>query len=168
MVTADLIISHGKIQAEFTQTVLAHLCGVAPIPASSGRTHRHRLNCGGDRQANSALHRITLVRMQHHQCTRDYVSKRTKEGLSKREILRCLKPAIAREVYRMLRLGQSVIPMGQVRVDKLRARRVERQLSQAQVAEKLVCAPARISDIETGKRPLPELRLVYEELFKSA
>ena len=69
---------------------------------------------------------------------------------------------------RVLCLGQAVLPTGQVEVDELKARRIERQLSQAQVAEKLGCAPARISDIETGKRPLPELRLAYEELLKSA
>ncbi|HAT1252208.1 TPA: helix-turn-helix transcriptional regulator, partial [Corynebacterium striatum] len=109
-----------------------------------------------------------LVRMHHDQRTRDYVAKRTKEGLSKKEILRCLKRAIVREVYRVLCLGQAVLPTGQVEVDELKARRIERQLSQAQVAEKLGCAPARISDIETGKRPLPELRLAYEELLKSA
>ncbi|MFW9096024.1 helix-turn-helix transcriptional regulator, partial [Corynebacterium striatum] len=73
-----------------------------------------------------------------------------------------------REVYRVLCLGQAVLPTGQVEVDELKARRIERQLSQAQVAEKIGCAPARISDIETGKRPLPELRLAYEELLKSA
>lgn len=106
--------------------------------------------------------------MHHDQRTRDYVAKRTKERLSKREILRCLKRAIVREVYRVVCLCQPVIPTGQAGVNELKARRVEKQLSQAQVAETLGCAPARISDIETGKRPLPELRLAYEELLKSA
>jgi transposase len=69
----------------------AHLCGVAPIPASSGRTHRHRLNRGGDRHANNALWRITLVRMRCHPPTRAYVERRTKQGLSKLDIMRCLK-----------------------------------------------------------------------------
>ncbi|MGN6019902.1 transposase [Corynebacterium striatum] len=169
VVAADLIVSVGDNPGRIhSEAALAHLCGVAPIPASSGRTHRHRLNRGGDRRANSALHRIALVRMHHDQRTRDYVAKRTKEGLSKKEILRCLKRAIVREVYRVLCLGQAVLPTGQVEVDELKARRIQRQLSQAQVAEKLGCAPARISDIETGKRPLPELRLAYEELLKSA
>jgi transposase len=66
------------------------LCGSSPLLASSGRTDRHRLNRGGDRHANSALHTIVLCRMRHHQPTRDYVERRTKEGLSKREIMRCL------------------------------------------------------------------------------
>ena len=81
------------------EAAFAHLCGVAPIPASSGRTHRHRLNRGGDRQANHALWRIALVRMRCHPPTRAYVQRRTKQGLSKPDIMRCLKRYIAREVY---------------------------------------------------------------------
>ncbi|WP_344458478.1 transposase, partial [Actinomadura kijaniata] len=72
------------------------------IPASSGRTNRHRLNRGGDRQANNALHVIALTRMRHDPRTRDYVTRRTAEGLSKKDILRCLKRFIAREVYKHL------------------------------------------------------------------
>jgi transposase len=68
----------------------ARLCGVAPIPASSGRTSRHRLHRGGDRNANSALWRIALVRMHCHQPTKDYVARRTAEGKTKTEILRCV------------------------------------------------------------------------------
>jgi transposase len=82
------------------EAAFAKLCGVAPQPASSGRTSgRHRLSRGGDRAANSALYIVTIVRMRHHQPTRDYVERRTAEGLSKREIIRCLKRYIAREVY---------------------------------------------------------------------
>ncbi|MFF1299077.1 MULTISPECIES: transposase [unclassified Streptomyces] len=66
----------------------AHLAGVAPIPASSGRTHRHRLNRGGDRAANNALHTIVLTRMRFDARTRDYVDRRTKEGLNKFEVQR--------------------------------------------------------------------------------
>jgi transposase len=84
------------------EAAFAHLCGVAPIPASSGRTHRHRLNRGGDRHANNALWRIALVRMRCHPPTRAYVERRTKQGLSKLDILRCLKRYIAREVYHHL------------------------------------------------------------------
>ena len=72
-----------------SEAAFAHLCGVAPIPASSGRTHRHRLNRGGDRQANNALWRIALVRMRCHPPTRAYVERRTKQGLSKLDIMRC-------------------------------------------------------------------------------
>ena len=82
------------------EAAFAKLCGVAPQPASSGRTTgRHRLSRGGDRAANSALYIATIVRMRHHQPTRDYVERRTAEGLSKREIIRCLKRYIAREIY---------------------------------------------------------------------
>jgi transposase len=85
------------------EAAFAKLCGVAPQPASSGRTSgRHRLSRGGDRAANSALYIVTIVRMRHHQPTRDYVERRTAEGLSKREIIRCLKRYIAREIYNNL------------------------------------------------------------------
>ena len=85
-----------------SEAAFAHLCGVAPKPASSGRTQRHRLNRGGDRQANAALYHVVIVRMRHHQPTRDYVERRTREGLSTLEIIRCLKRYIAREVYHAL------------------------------------------------------------------
>jgi transposase len=85
-----------------SEAAFAHLCGAAPIPASSGRTDRHRLNRGGDRRANNALWRITLVRMRCHPPTRAYVERRTNQGLSKLDILRCLKRYIAREIYHQL------------------------------------------------------------------
>ncbi|MEV1132206.1 IS110 family transposase [Agromyces sp. NPDC049794] len=85
-----------------SEAALAHLCGAAPIPASSGRTDRHRLNRGGDRAANNALHTIALVRMRYDPRTRAYVDKRTKQGLSKKEIMRCLKRYIVREVHTAL------------------------------------------------------------------
>jgi transposase len=80
----------------------ARLCGVAPVPASSGKTVRHRLSCGGNRDANRALHVLALGRMSWDERTREYVLRRTAEGKSKREILRCLKRYVAREVYRIL------------------------------------------------------------------
>ncbi|MFJ1958207.1 IS110 family transposase [Streptomyces microflavus] len=85
-----------------SEGAFAHLAGVAPIPASSGCTHRHRLNRGGDRAANNALHTIVLTRMRFDERTRAYVERRTKEGLNKKDIMRCLKPFVAREVYRAL------------------------------------------------------------------
>ena len=90
----------GRLRSE---AAWAHLCAVAPIPASSGKVTRHRLNPGGDRQANHALWRIVLTRMSAHPPTLIYVERRTKEGLSKKEIIRCLKRYVAREVYRHLR-----------------------------------------------------------------
>ena len=82
---------------------MARLCGVAPLPAPSGKTARHRLNRGGDRDANRALYRVALGRMGWDPRTRAYVARRTAEGLSKPEILRCLKRYLARELYRLLR-----------------------------------------------------------------
>jgi transposase len=98
------------------EAAFAKLCGVAPQPASSGRTSgRHRLSRGGDRAANSALYIVTIVRMRHHQPTRDYVERRTAEGLSKREIIRCLKRYIAREIYNNLPQPASVdLPRRQI------------------------------------------------------
>jgi transposase len=88
-----------------SEAAWAHLCAVAPIPASSGKTSRHRLNRGGNREANHALWRIVITRMSSHPATRAYVDRRAKDGLSKKEIIRCLKRYVAREVYRHLRDG---------------------------------------------------------------
>jgi transposase len=94
-----------------TEAAFAKLCGVAPQPASSGRTAgRHRLSRGGDRAANGALYIVTIVRIRHHQPTRDYVQRRTAEGLTKREIIRCLKRYIAREIYHNLPRPASSLP----------------------------------------------------------
>jgi transposase len=99
----QLLTTAGQNPERLTsEAAFAHLCGVAPKPASSGRTQRHRLNRGGDRQANAALYHVVIVRMRHHQPTRDYIARRTREGLSKLEIIRCLKRYIAREVYHAL------------------------------------------------------------------
>jgi transposase len=93
-----------------SEATFAALCGVAPLQASSGRTQRHRLNRGGDREANHALWRIVLVRMRWHAPTRAYVARRTAEGLSKAEIMRCLKRYTARSIYRTLARHELVQP----------------------------------------------------------
>ena len=85
-----------------SEAAFASLCGVAPIPASSGKTNRHRLSRGGDRDANRALYLLALGRMSWQPPTRTYVTRRTAEGLSKPEIIRCLKRYLARELYRTL------------------------------------------------------------------
>jgi transposase len=85
-----------------SEAAFAMLCGVAPLPASSGRTNRHRLNRGGDRQANCALYRVALCRLRWDPQTRAYAERRTKEGMSKKEIIRCLKRYLAREIYPLL------------------------------------------------------------------
>jgi transposase len=78
------------------------LCGASPIQASSGKTRRHRLNRGGDRQANAALYRIVVARLRHDQQTKDYLARRIREGKSKKEAIRCLKVYVAREVFAVL------------------------------------------------------------------
>jgi transposase len=80
----------------------AHLCGTTPLPASSGKVTRHRLNRGGDRQANAALHRIVLTRMSSDEKTRRYVTRRRAEGLNTAEIMRCLKRYVARQTFKHL------------------------------------------------------------------
>ena len=94
-----------------TESDFAHLCGVAPIEASSGyHSGCWRLNRGGDRQANAALYRIVIVRMRHCRKTRAYVEKRTTEGKTKRAIIRCLKRYVAREIYRTLTTDLATTP----------------------------------------------------------
>ncbi len=85
-----------------SEAAFASLCGVAPVPASSGKTTRHRLSRGGDRDANRALYLLALGRMSWDSRTRTYVARRTADGLSKPEIIRCLKRYLARELYRTL------------------------------------------------------------------
>ena len=98
-----------------SEASFAHLCAAAPVPASSGRTNRHRINRGGDRHANSALYTIVLVRMRHDQRTRDYVTRRTAEGMSTKDIMRCLKRFVAREVYRHLMSTNTLSTAGSAR-----------------------------------------------------
>lgn len=94
-----LIVAGDNPDRVRSEPAFARLCGVAPIPASSGMTTRHRLNRGGHRQANAALYRTVIVRMQHHEPTKAYVARRTAEGKTKPEIIRCLKRLLARELW---------------------------------------------------------------------
>ncbi len=82
-----------------SERTFAHLCGSAPVDASSGKNERHRLNRGGDRQANSALWRIVMTRIVYDPRTKHYIERRMKEGLTKKEAMRCLKRYVAREVF---------------------------------------------------------------------
>lgn len=86
-----------------SEAALARICGVAPIPASSGNTTRHRLHRGGDRDANSAIHMIVINRLRWHAPSRAYMTRRTAEGKTKKEVIRCLKRAVIREIYRALK-----------------------------------------------------------------
>ena len=90
-VAGQLLVTAGdNPQRLRSEAAFAMLCGAAPLPASSGRTHRHRLNRGGDRQANAALYRVVLCRLRWDPRTRAYAQRRTTEGMSKPEIIRCL------------------------------------------------------------------------------
>jgi transposase len=100
--TALLVAAGDNPERLRTEATFAHLCGVAPIDASSGKHERHRLNRGGDRQANSALWHIVITRMVCDQRTRDYIARRIEEGRTKKEAMRCLKRYIAREIYQQL------------------------------------------------------------------
>ncbi len=85
-----------------SEAAFAHQCGVAPVPASSGKTRRHRLSRGGNRDANRALYLLAIGRLGWDDRTRGYVDKRTRDGKTTPEIIRCLTRDIAREVYRAL------------------------------------------------------------------
>jgi transposase len=104
--TCLTVWSHqGRVHSEAAYAALA---GVNPIPASSGNTVRHRLNRGGDRSLNRALHMVAITRMTHDEETRKYVSKRESEGLSTKEIRRCIKRYLARRVYRIFNAQHEV------------------------------------------------------------
>ena len=100
---ATLLVTAGDNPTRLhSEAALAALCGTSPLQASSGKVQRHRLNRGGDRQANNALWTIAMVRMRSDARTQQYVVKRTSEGLSKKEIHRCLKRYIVRELYPLI------------------------------------------------------------------
>ena len=102
---AQLLITAGQNLERLTNDgAFARLCGVAPVPVSSGKTNRMRLHRGGDRQANRALHLITIARLRLDPRTQVYMARRRAEGLSKMDVVRCLKRFIAREVYNALKL----------------------------------------------------------------
>jgi transposase len=102
-VAGQLLVSAGDNPDRLrSEASFAHLCGVAPLPASSGRTDRHRLNRGGDRAPNCALYTIVLTRLRHDERTRSYARRRRAQGLSPREIIRCLKRHVVREIHRTL------------------------------------------------------------------
>jgi transposase len=104
-IAAQLLVTAGENPERMkSEAAFAMLCGVAPLPASSGKTRRYRLNRGGDRAANCALHMAaTISRLRVEPRTRAYAARRAAEGLSKKEILRCLKRYLARELYKLLK-----------------------------------------------------------------
>ncbi|MGA4897587.1 transposase, partial [Streptomyces griseoincarnatus] len=99
-----LVVTGDNPERIKSEAALAKLAGIAPVPTGSGMTSgRHRINHGGHRQLNAAIYRTVIVRMRFHQPTIDYVARRTAEGKTKREIIRCLKRYVIREVYHLLR-----------------------------------------------------------------
>ncbi len=139
-----------------SDAALAALCGASPVEASSGKTIRHRLNQGGNRQANHALWRIAMVRLTCDPSTRAYAQRRRAEGKTTREIIRCLKRYIAREIYRLLTNPQPVADRSE-----LRAIRTTAKLSLADAAAALDTWPARISELERGIRRNDDLEHRY-------
>lgn len=162
--TATLLTTAGDNPHRLrTEGSFAALCGVAPIPASSGKTTRHRLNRGGDRQGNWALHQIALVRLSTDPRTKTYAARLTAAGKSKKDVLRCLKRAIAREAWHLL-----VHPAPVPRTDDLRPLRHLRGLTLTQAAKHLGTVPARISELERGTRPNIPLANAYREYLNAA
>ncbi len=102
LTAAKLVGEIAGAQRFATPAKLARAAGVAPIPASSGNTHRQRLDHGGNRQINAALHRVIVTRARWHQPTRDYIARRQAEGKTTREAIRCLKRYLTRHVWRLL------------------------------------------------------------------
>jgi transposase len=112
---AELLITFGdNFNRIHSEAAFAKMCGVCPIPASSGRTDQHRLNRGGNRQANAALYRVVINRMRWHEATKAYVARRRSDGLSKRDIIRCLKRFVAREAYGLVMAGVGRLPEGEL------------------------------------------------------
>ena len=143
---AALLIAAGdNPQRLRSEASFAALCGACPVEASSGRTVRHRLNRGGDRQANNALWRIATVRLRCDQQTKDYAARRRAEGKNDREIIRCLKRYTAREIYRLL-TDPPVVPHGA----DLRQQRQLNAMTLDTAAAALNAWPTRISHLERG------------------
>ena len=143
---AQLLITAGTNAHRLrSEAAFAMLAGVAPIPASSGKTTRHRLSRGGDRAANNALHRIALVRWSHDPRTRDYVARQLAAGRSKKDILRLLKRAIAREMFTHL---TKPCPIDDY--SDLRPARQARNITLTAVANHFGLWPTQISRLERG------------------
>lgn len=161
---AQLLITAGANPDRLhNEASFAALCGTAPVPASSGRTQRHRLSRGGDRAANNALHRIALVRMSSHDPTRAYVQRQRDKGRSSREILRRLKRAIAREIFKYL-TRTITVPA----IDDLRPLRQAKNITLTQAAQHFNVWPAHISTLERGTRRDDTLATAYREWLTAA
>ena len=161
---AQLLITAGANQHQLhSEAAFAALCGAAPVPASSGKTTRHRLSRGGDRAANNALHRIALVRMSNHQATREYVVRQSAKGRTKKEILRLLKRAIARETFKLL-----TKPVEVPEYDDLRITRQSKNITLTAAAQNFGVWPTVISRIERGLQRDDSFVDTYREWLTAA
>ena len=157
-VAATLLIAAGDNPERLTnEASFAALCGATPIEASSGRTVRHRLNRGGDRQANNALWRIAMVRLRHDERTKAYAARRTAQGKSRREIIRCLKRYIAREIHQLL-TDPPAVPAGA----HLRQLRHAAGATIADAAGAINACPNRLSELERGTHHNGDLATRYQ------
>jgi transposase/DNA-binding XRE family transcriptional regulator len=150
------------------EAAFASLCGASPIEASSGKVKRHRLNRGGNRQANRALHTIARQRMRCDRKTRSYVEKRQQEGKTKREVERCLVRYIAREAYRALIHPLDTNWFGyRDFADSLKKKRAQLGATQKEAADSLGVASARISELERGILLDESLLLLYRDWIEN-
>ena len=158
-----LLTAGGNPERLRSEAAFAALCGASPIPASSGKVTRHRLSRGGDRAANNALYRIAMVRLASDQRTKDYVARQREAGFSNKEILRKLKRAIAREVFRLL-----TTPVAVPGVDDLRPLRQSKNITLTAAANNLGVWPATISELERGIRRNDTLAKSYRDWLLAA
>jgi len=147
----------GRLRSEAS---FAAICGACPIPTSSGKTVRHRLNRGGDRQANSALHEIARQRVMRDPETAEYAERARARGKSDREVMRCLKRYVAREAYRAL-MRPHEVRRPEDASGLVAARRAAR-VSQVRAASILGTSEKYISMLERGQRELKPIRRAYE------
>ncbi len=161
---AQLLITVGANPDRLrNEASFAALCGTAPVPASSGKTTRHRLSRGGDRRANNALHTIALVRMRSHPPTKAFVARQRARGRSTPEITRILKRAIAREMFKQL-----TRPHPGLGIEDLRPARQAKNLTLRAAAQALSVDPNTISRTERGKFLTPEVVNRYRDWLQTA
>jgi len=161
---AQLLITAGANPHRLrSEAAFAALCGAAPVPASSGKTSRHRLSRGGDRAANNALFRIALVRMSNHQPTKNYVQRQQALGHTRMEILRKLKRAIAREIFKLL-TRQIAVPD----YADLRPTRQSKNITVTAAANHFGVWPTVISRIERGLQRDDTFADTYRNWLKAA
>ena len=157
-----LVAAGDNPQRLTTEASFAALCGASPVQASSGQTIRHRLNRGGNRKANSALWRIATTRMRTDSATKEYVTKRQADGKNRKEIIRCLKRHIAREIYRLL-----TNPPPTPNCARLRSRRLNAGVTISQAAQALRTHTARISQLERGLHHNHQLATRYQRWLRT-